>query len=132
MPVGSGREMSSSNCLPEDVSFRHITERLPAGDVHAILTESFAVEVEAFKRRCRYSPLWAVVARSLMHYAGLSQRDVADLLKVGSGAAVCNQINRLPEKLAKDRQLRRQVKQAEEALSMAYHQKAKKTNGPSL
>ena len=121
-----------THARPEDVSFRHLTEPLPAGDVLAILTETFAVEEDEFKRRRHNSPLRAVAARSLMRYAGLSQRAVADLLKVGSGAAVCNQINRLPEKLAKDRRLRRQVKQAEEAISKAYHQRAKKTDGPSL
>jgi hypothetical protein len=105
-----------THARPEDVSFRHITEPLPAGDVLAILTETFGVEVDEFKRRRHNSPLRAVAARSLMRYAGLSQRDVADLLKVGSGAAVCNQLNRLSEKLAKDRRLRRQVKQAEERL----------------
>ena len=49
-------------------------------------------------------------------YAGQSQRDVADLLSVGSGSAVCKQLNRLPAKVSKDRQLRRQVKQAGERL----------------
>jgi len=35
---------------------------------------------------------------------------------IGSGSDVCNQLNRLPEKLSKDRRLRRLVKQAEERL----------------
>ncbi|MDA0323796.1 MAG: transposase [Verrucomicrobia bacterium] len=121
-----------THARPEDVSFRHITEPLPTDDVLAILTEIFGVEVDEFKRRRHDSPLRAVAARSLMRYAGLSQRGVADLLKVGSGAAVCNQINRLPGKLAKDRRLRRQVKQAEEAIAKAYHQQAEKTDRPSL
>jgi hypothetical protein len=34
----------------------------------------------------------------------LSLRDVADLLGIGSGAAVCNQLKRLPDKLSKDQQ----------------------------
>jgi REP element-mobilizing transposase RayT len=121
-----------THARPEDVSFRHITEPLPAGDVLAILAETFAVEIEEFKRRHRRSPLRSVAARSLLRYAGLSQRDVADLLNVGTGAAVCNQINRLPEKLAKDRRLRRQLKQAEDAISKAYRERAKRTDGASL
>ena len=64
----------------------------------------------------RNSALRAVAARFLIRYAGLSQRDIADLLNVGSGAAICNQLTRLPDKLANDRRLRRQVKQAEERL----------------
>ena len=59
------------------------------------------------------SPLRAVAARCLIRYAGLSQREVADLLHVGSGSAVCKQLAALPAKEAKDRRLRRQVKQAE-------------------
>ena len=121
-----------THARPEDVSFRHITEPLPAGDVLGILTEIFGVEVDEFKRRRHNSPLRAVAARSLMRYAGLSQRDVADLLNVGSGAAVCNQLSRLSEKLAKNRRLRRQVKQVEEAISKAFHRQAEKADRPSL
>ena len=52
-------------------------------------------------------------------YAAMSQRDVADLLKVGSGAAVCNQLTPLTGKLAKDRRLRHLLKQAEKRLETA-------------
>jgi REP element-mobilizing transposase RayT len=102
---------------PEDVSFRHTTEPLPAADVLAILSEIFEVDVAEFGRRRHDSPLRAVAARCLIRYAGLSQRDVADLLDVGSGAAVCNQLHRLPSKVAADRRLRRRVEQAEKRLA---------------
>ena len=104
---------------PEDVSFRRITEPLPAGETLSILAEIFDVETEEFKRRRRNSPLRAVAARFLIRYAGRSQRDVADLLGIGSGAAVCNQLNRLTDKLVKDRRLRRQVAEAEKRLEEA-------------
>jgi predicted transcriptional regulator len=52
----------------------------------------------------------------LIRYAGQSQRDVADLLGIGSGSAVCKQLAALPGKLTKDRRLRRQIKQAEARL----------------
>jgi hypothetical protein len=39
----------------------------------------------------------------------MSQRNVADLLNVGSGAAVCKQLGALPGKLSKDRRLRRRL-----------------------
>ena len=58
----------------------------------------------------------AIAARYLLRYAGQSQRDVADCLSIGTGAAVSDQLKRLPEKLGKDRRLRRQVKQAEDRL----------------
>jgi len=101
---------------PEDVSFRHITEPLPIDDVLAILAEVFDVKVSEFSRRRHNSPLRAVAARLLIRYAGQSQRDVADHLAIGTGAAVSNQLKRLPEKLSKDRRLRRRMKQAEKRL----------------
>jgi len=101
---------------PEDVSFRHISESLPAGDVLAILGEVLNVEIDEFKHRRHGSPLRAIAARCLIRYAGQSQRDVADCLSVGTGAAVSDQLKRLPDKLAGDQRLRRQVKQAEERL----------------
>ena len=105
-----------THAKPEDVSFRHITEPLPPDDVLAILSEILEVDVDEFKRRRHSSPLRAIAARYLIRYAGQSQRDVAELLSIGSGSAVCKQLNSLPVKLSKDRRLRRQVKQAEERL----------------
>ena len=110
---------------PEDVSFRHISEPLPADDVLAILSEMLGAEIDEFKRRRHGSPLRAIAACYLIRYAGQSQREVADYLDIGSGSAVCKQLNRLPEKLSKDRRLRRQVKQAEAELNAARRERAK-------
>ena len=82
----------------------------------SILGEFLGVDTGEFKRRRHNSPLRAVAARLLIRYAGLSQRDVADLLNIGSGSAVCKQLAALPGKLAKDRQLRRLVRQVEARL----------------
>ena len=114
---------------PEDVSFRHISEPLPADDVLAILGEVLDVEVDEFKRRRHGSPLRAVAARLLIRYAGLTQRDVADLLNIGSGSAVCNQLKRLPERLAGDRQLLRLVGRAEQQLNAARQAITKEATG---
>jgi REP element-mobilizing transposase RayT len=104
---------------PEDVSFRHMAEPLPADTVLATLGEIFEVDGSAFRRRRHDSPLRAVAARFLIRYAGSSQREVAALLDIGSGAAVCNQLRRFAGKLDEDRRLRHQVKQAEERLDAA-------------
>ena len=116
---------------PEDASFRHITEPLPAGEVLGIVGGVLGVELDEFKRRRRNSALRAVAARCLIRYAGLSQRDVADLLRMGSGAAVCNQLTRLPDKLARDRRLRRQLQQAEATLRTAKTARQKRPGGSS-
>ena len=109
----------------EDVSFRHITEPLPADEVLAVLSRIFNVEEEVFLRRSRGSALRAVAARLLILYSGLSQRDAANRLHMGSGAAVCNQIKRLPEKL-KDRGLRKLMQDADEELRRLRKDQCKK------
>ena len=105
-----------THARPEDISFRHITEPLPADEVLSIFCEIFDVKTDVLYRRSRNSPLRAIASRLLIRYAGLTQRDVADLLLIGSGSAVCNQLRRLASELADNRRLRRQVKQAEERL----------------
>ena len=93
-----------------------MTEPLSADQVLSVLAECFDVGVSEFKRRRHNSALRAVAARYLTRFAGQSQRDVADLLNVGSGAAVCNQLARLPAKLTSDRHLRKRFQQAEDKL----------------
>ena len=105
-----------SHARPEDVSFRHVGESLPSKEVFAILGEIFDVDVTEFTRRRHNSPLRAVAASLLIRYAGLSQREVAQFLNIGSGSAVCKQLSALPAKLVGDRRLRRQVKQAHQRL----------------
>jgi len=68
-----------------------------------------------------------VAARFLIRYAALSQRDVAVLLKAGSGSAICKQLVRLDVKLDADRGLRRLVKQAQERLDSARRSQRNKT-----
>jgi len=110
---------------PEDISFRHITEPMAAGEVLAVLAECCGAKEEEFKRRCHGSALRALAARFLVKYSGLSQREVADLLDAGSGAAVSNQLARLPDKLAGDRELRRLVEQIELRLHSAQAERLK-------
>jgi hypothetical protein len=108
-----------THARPEDVSFRHISEPLPADEVLRILAAVLDVDIDVFKRRRHGCPLRAIAARYLTRYAGQSQRDVADYLNVGSGSAVGQQLKCLPDKLAKDRSLRRQIKEIEERLENA-------------
>lgn len=113
---GLYHEKAVAHSRPEDVSFRHVASHLSPEAVLNVLSEVFSVEGAEFKRRRRDSPLRAVAARLLIRYAGLSQRDVADLLHIGSGSAVSKQLSGLPAKEAKDRHLRRQIKAAEARL----------------
>ena len=55
----------------------------------------------------------------------MSQRDVADLLHIGSGFAVCNQLNALREKGFKDRRVCKQIKQTERRLDALHTERCK-------
>jgi len=115
---------------PEDVAFRHLGAPLPAANVLAVLGKAFAVDVAEFSRRRHASPLRGVAARLLIRFAGLSQREVADLLNMGSGAAVCNQLKRFADKWGEDRRLRRLVQQTEDRLAVLKRaQKAQQAGG---
>ena len=113
----------------EDVSFRHLTEPMPPEDVMKVLVEVFAVELEDFKRRKRNCPLRAVAARMLIRYAALDQREVATLLNIGSGSAVCKQLSYLPDKLSKDAQLWRRVELIEKHLSETKSTRIRELSG---
>lgn len=72
--------------------------------------------VDEFQQRRRKSSLRRVAARFLCRYAGLTQREVTDVLKIGTGAAISCQLRKLAVDLEKDRRLRRRVEQTEERL----------------
>ena len=92
----------------------------------SILSGVFGVETDEFMRRRHDSALRGVAARYLLRYAGQSQRDVADLLGIGSGSAVNGQLKRLPGKIAADRRLRQQVAKAEEQLMTAWKKRSER------
>lgn len=100
----------------EDVSFRRVQEALSAEEVLQILAEVFGVPREEFEKRRRDSPLRAVAARYLIRYAGVTQREVARLLGVGTGGAVSAQLARLPELIRKDNSLRQRTERIEDRL----------------
>lgn len=108
---------------PEDVSFRQILELLPPNEVLVILCDIFSVDPFEFERRRRNSPLRAVAAHFLIRYANLNQRDVADLLKIGSGSAVCKQLVSLASRMAKDQQLCARIKEVETRLRIVAQEK---------
>lgn len=78
----------------EDVTFRHVTEPLKSDRVLEILAKELGVEVEDFRRRRRGSLLRVTAARYLIRYAGQSQREVAAVLKAGSGSAISKQLTK--------------------------------------
>jgi hypothetical protein len=110
------QKLIETHARPEDAAFRRITEPLAAGAVLETLAEVFEVEADAFCRRRRNSSLRGVAARFLCRYAGLTQREAAGVLKIGSGAAISHQLRKLAVDVEKDRRLRRRVEQVEARL----------------
>ena len=63
-------------------------------EVLAVLAKELGVEADEFTQRRRNSPLRAIAASFLIKYAGLTQREAVDFLKVGSGSAISRQLSR--------------------------------------
>ena len=108
---------------PEDVTFRQTREVLSRDEVMGVLCKVFDAKLEAFKQRRRRSPLRAAAARFLISYGGMTQREAGSFLNVGSGAAICNQLRRLPAKLEKDDNLCRLIARADRRLRRMYDAK---------
>ena len=109
-------ELGQKHRRPEDVSFRKVTRKLSAQAIMEILSEVFDVEVGEFGQRRRNSPRRSVAARMLCGYGGLSQRETAEILAMGSGSAVSRQMARLTERLKTDRRLSKLCSAAEARL----------------
>jgi len=100
----------------EDISFRHVIEPLPPEVIINVLAENFGVECDEFYKRSRDSFLRAVAAHCLCRYAGVTQREAATILHIGTGAAISHQRSKLAIALAKNRRLRRLLNQVEDRL----------------
>ncbi len=94
----------------EDIAFRRSGTRLPADRVLQAVCEGLGVARASLLRRRRDSLDRAVASRMLCDYAGLTQRQTADLLGLRSGAAVSAQLHTLARRLNEDPGLRRRVR----------------------
>jgi len=110
------QELLGGHSTPEDVSFRRVTEPLPADCILSTVADALGVQVTTFRQRRRNSPLRAVAARMLIRFGGQTQRQVAACLDMGTGGAVSAQMRRLPELLAGDPRLGRDLKKIEKLL----------------
>lgn len=101
---------------PEDVSFRHIIEPLPVDVILGVAAAVLGVDVERFGERRRSSALRAVAGRMLIRFGGLTQREAARHLNIGTGGAMSAQVRRLPSLLTKNKRLRECVVEIEDRL----------------
>lgn len=102
----------------EDMAFRRTTAALDPKDVLREVSEALEVEEGAFCERRRNSPLRPVAAKLLLRYAGLTQRRVAELLGMNTGAAVSVQAKKYELWLSQDKRLAKVVHRIEARLNM--------------
>ena len=88
-------ERASQARRPEDVSFRRVAPSLSAAAVVEAVAQAFGMTVAALRTRQYDCVARAVCALLLGRYAGLNQRDVAAYLGMGTGSAVCQQLQSL-------------------------------------
>ena len=110
------QELVEKQSHPEDVSFRHVIEPLAPDQVLEVAADVLGVTVQEFTERRRNSVLRAIASRLLCRYAGLTQREAAHRLCVGTGSAISRQMRKLTEQLAADRRLERRLQKAERIL----------------
>lgn len=101
----------------EDMAFRRTRKALDPQEVLRVAGEAFGVEVDAFGERRRNSPLRPVAAKLLLRYAGLTQRNVAEVLGMSTGAAVSVQTKKYEPWLCRDKRLAKLVQRIESRLN---------------
>ncbi len=114
-----GREVERHK-RKEDVSYRRGMGRLTVDQVLDAVVKGMRVSRKELLRRQRLGWGRPIAARMLTRYGGLSQRQVAEVLGVGSGAAVSIQLRRLADGMMGDKAIRRQVEAIERGLEEDY------------
>ncbi len=104
---------------PEDVSFRHLTRKVSPGEVLEIVADKFGEQAADLTRRRYACVARAVAAEMLGRHAGLNQRDIGELLSMGTGSAVCQQLKRLRERRACDSDLAGTMEEVASVLEQA-------------
>jgi hypothetical protein len=108
----------------EDATFRRVVEPLEPEEMLTVLGQELKVDPSAFEERRRNSALRAAAAKCLIRYSGQTQRQAAQRLGLGTGAAVSVQLKRLPAMLAKDRPFGRSFDRATAALERLQQQRS--------
>jgi REP element-mobilizing transposase RayT/flagellar biosynthesis regulator FlaF len=86
----------------EDISFRRVETVRTASEVIKTVTQIMGIEPAQLAERKRNSIRRGVTAWALQRFAGLTQREVADYLGIGTGGAVSRQLSRWRRDLASE------------------------------
>ena len=89
----------------EDLQFQQVACRYDPDEIIQVVAQALDVKREDFLVRRRDSWLRALCSRALQVYGGLTQREIATALSIGSGVAVSKQLRLLDEALKHDKQV---------------------------
>lgn len=111
----------------EDVAFRRTGARVCVEEILAVVCGRLGVGREALLHRRRDSFDRAIASRMLCDHGGLTQRQVAQVLGIGSGACVSQHLRKLAGEMESDRVLRDRVRDiADEIRRGSEHNKSLK------
>ncbi len=99
------KELAAACEHQEDLRFQRTACHHSVEEVLNAVARVFGVEYDALMVRRHNSWLRPLCSRALQVYGGLTQREIAKTLSIGSGAAVSKQLRLVGEALAYDRQL---------------------------
>ena len=102
----------------EDVAFRRNRAARSVEEVLSKVAEAFGLSREDLGRRRYGCRVRAVAARMLWRQSGLTQREIAKVLGMGTGAAVCQQLRALESALEHNPDLRERELQIQRELSI--------------
>jgi REP element-mobilizing transposase RayT len=111
-------DLSQKRKRPEDTALRQVGRRIDGDEILDVVAAELGVERSEFLRQRKRSQVRAVAALALCKYGGLSQREAAELLNCGSGAAVSVQLKKLKTALETDRKLKRKIGRIEALLTV--------------
>ena len=101
---------------PEDISLRNVIEEQNPEEILKIVGSIFGVKAGEFKKRRRDARACALASYYLTCYAGLTQREVAEYLNVGTGSAVSKQMKWLVNERGDNRKLAKLMEKIEDRL----------------
>jgi hypothetical protein len=109
-------KMVSGRNLREDISFRRTTGALDVNVILRTVSERLGVKEDVFRMKKRDSALRGIAAKMLTRFGGQTQRQVASLLKMGTGGAVSAQVRKLPRIFETNNTLLKTTKKIEKEL----------------
>ncbi|MFN8008243.1 MAG: transposase [Terriglobia bacterium] len=105
---------------PEDAAFRRPGRWVTIEQVQEAVARVLGQEVSEFQRQRKLGWERALLAKTLVEQAGLTQREAARLMGLKTGAAVCIQLRRLHKALPQNAHLKGQVREIASQLNLIF------------